>query len=300
MRMRVAGVVCLLLGFAGCGADPGDAAEEEAATPVVESTAAATATPVNCPPVTSTLDEHVTAKRATVRTTTFFIFTFKTYYSTGPLKEQLGTNGADVVTLYKVSGGYSSMLSDCPLCGNGVRDTSTGEECDGTDLGGATCASVDPTLHGALACDSWSCTFDTRNCGKAACGNGQLDPGEDCDGTLFNIGPSCTINPDAVGGSFRCTGSCTLDASGCIMRCGNGVIDPGEECDGAARAPAFAGKSCKDIANPRHTWPFNTVVNWGAGDLLCNACRVTFDECSYAPGCYQPLGGRLGLFPNCF
>jgi len=45
-----------------------------------------------------------------------------------------------------------------PTCGNGARDGS--EQCDGTDLGGATCASLGFTPDGTLACTS-GCSFDT-------------------------------------------------------------------------------------------------------------------------------------------
>src|SRR5262249_8994911 len=49
-----------------------------------------------------------------------------------------------------------------PTCGNGARDGS--EQCDGTDLGGATCASLGFTPDGTLACTA-GCGFDTSGCG---------------------------------------------------------------------------------------------------------------------------------------
>ncbi len=48
----------------------------------------------------------------------------------------------------------------CPVCGNTLKET--GEECDGTDLAGATCQSLGYT-GGTLSCSS-SCTYN-----KAAC-----------------------------------------------------------------------------------------------------------------------------------
>ena len=47
-------------------------------------------------------------------------------------------------------------------CGNGTRDGS--EQCDGPDLGGATCASLGFTPDGTLACTA-GCGFDTSGCG---------------------------------------------------------------------------------------------------------------------------------------
>ncbi len=46
----------------------------------------------------------------------------------------------------------------------------------------------------------------------ALCGNGQIDPGEQCDG------------------DSECTSSCTIIPGTSL--CGNGQIDPGEQCDG--------------------------------------------------------------------
>jgi hypothetical protein len=57
------------------------------------------------------------------------------------------------------------------------------------------------------------------------CGDGVLDPGEECDGA------PCADGRDCLQG-------CTCDA---LNRCGNGVLDPGEECDGA---PCADGRDC--------------------------------------------------------
>ena len=48
-----------------------------------------------------------------------------------------------------------------PTCGNGVVDAA--EQCDGTALGGATCASLGFTLGGTLACTA-GCGYDLRGC----------------------------------------------------------------------------------------------------------------------------------------
>jgi hypothetical protein len=49
------------------------------------------------------------------------------------------------------------------LCGNGVIDRSAGEQCDGTQLDGESCASLGHA-GGALACYPTSCTYDVRMC----------------------------------------------------------------------------------------------------------------------------------------
>ena len=46
-------------------------------------------------------------------------------------------------------------------CGDGV--VGAGEQCDGLDLQGFTCASLG-YLGGTLFCDDLTCTFDTLDC----------------------------------------------------------------------------------------------------------------------------------------
>jgi hypothetical protein len=54
-------------------------------------------------------------------------------------------------------------------CGDGVRAET--EQCDGTDLGGATCESLGYAL-GGLACDPATCAFDTSGCSSGTAGRG--------------------------------------------------------------------------------------------------------------------------------
>jgi len=55
-------------------------------------------------------------------------------------------------------------VSASAVCGNGVAET--GEQCDGSDLAGATCVSRGYT-SGSLSCNS-NCTFNTSSCSSAA------------------------------------------------------------------------------------------------------------------------------------
>ena len=81
------------------------------------------------------------------------------------------------------------------LCGNGVLDS--GEACDGSDLGGATCGGC----AGTPTCNS-DCTIDT-----SGCTNGVCDASETC-------------------------ASCPLDCTGTGSSCGDGVCEAGdgEDC----------------------------------------------------------------------
>jgi hypothetical protein len=91
-------------------------------------------------------------------------------------------------------------------CGDGV--ISLGEECDGADLAGETCASLG-FVRGKLECRQ--CHFDTSRC--SFCGNDELNDGEQCDGTDLD-GATCE-DLGFTGGTLACTGKCAFATAGC-------------------------------------------------------------------------------------
>ncbi len=173
------------------------------------------------------------------------------------------------------------------VCGNGVVEH--GEECDGTDLAGATCGSLGFT-GGVLTC-SEQCQLNTSMCMSdgsgtnsstnsgnsstgAVCGNGVVEQGEECDGTVFG-GATCESLGFAGGGHLDCTAQCTVDTSGCFgTTCGNGHLDSGEECDGTS----LGGESCESLG-------------YIGGILRCrDSC--TFDESSCTNDAVQAVCER--------
>lgn len=64
-----------------------------------------------------------------------------------------------------------------------------------------------------------------------SCGDGTIDPGEDCDRDALG-GASCATLGFTTG-NLRCGASCAYDTSLCDTPCGNGAVDPGEDCDGS-------------------------------------------------------------------
>ncbi len=171
-------------------------------------------------------------------------------------------------------------LSPCALsCGDGVISTNHGEDCEGDNLNGRTCASQGFGA-GTLACNA-ACTFDVSGCQVASCGNGQLQSelGEDCDGTELGEA-TCESAGFPGGGTLACDFDCSFDTSGCRLDpCGNGVLQPelGEDCDGAE----LGGATCASRGR------------FGGGTLGCTsdcafdtgACRdlevVTFYDATY-------------------
>jgi len=113
------------------------------------------------------------------------------------------------------------------------------------------------------------CIFDTTNC--TSCGNGALDPEEECDGIDFGGSATCAdINAGSATEPLLCTDSCTIDLSNC-SGCGNGTIAAPEDCEpgyGPNAKPDLGGQSCEGLG-------------YDGGDLDCSkSCR--FDE----GGCY--------------
>ncbi len=156
------------------------------------------------------------------------------------------------------AGGVLRCRSDCTLsekgcvdalCGNGVVEE--GETCDGTSFdAGGTCeaAGFGP---GPVSCYR-NCTVDLSQCpDPPTCGNGLLDPGEQCDGTPVDSDCRTLGFP---GGVLRCNENCSLDTSGCLRAvCGNGKAEQDfwtyEECDGTD----LRDQECYDLGFPGGT-----------------------------------------------
>lgn len=111
-------------------------------------------------------------------------------------------------------------------CGDGVINGN--DQCDGSDLGGATCLDFGSPNPAGLACSS-TCRLDPSGC-SSYCGDGVVDNGEQCDGTAF--GNKSCVDYGYYGGMLACTSTCTVNLSGCAGQCGDGTIDGFEQCDG--------------------------------------------------------------------
>ncbi len=120
------------------------------------------------------------------------------------------------------------------------------EDCDGTELGGATCESLGFS-SGTLACTA-GCEFDTSSCsGSSSCGNGVIDDQvEACDtDDLGDAPPTCESLGYHGGGTVVCGDDCTFDEAGCISTCGDGNLEPGETCDPGARPSPGCSYDCQ-------------------------------------------------------
>jgi hypothetical protein len=193
--------------------------------------------------------------------------------------------------------------SGCTTCGDGVLETgetcdcgAVGSPCTSGQLGGTACINLDSPLGtpydgGTLACQTpTSCDFDESGC--YYCGDGTIDPNEDCDGTNLG-GNDCTTVPGGfAGGTLGCDGSCNFDTSGCSVTsyCGDGTCDPGED---SCSCPA----DCPD--DPNACSPCE-CGSQGGGTCWCDSACTSFGDCcdlgdptnNYPPGlpgtaCYE-------------
>jgi len=157
----------------------------------------------------------------------------------------------------------TSQCTQPNLCGNNVLEPGVGELCDGSDFGSTStsCSVTFPVTFesGTITCkpagDANECQLDTTACVEIPpCGNGVIDTGEQCDGTLFVNENECIDFPDLFeSGLLNCNppgdaNECQLDTSACIEvpTCGNNIVQRGEECDGIAFG---AIDECTDFSN---------------------------------------------------
>lgn len=156
------------------------------------------------------------------------------------------------------------------ICGNNIIND--GEECDGHIFGAKTCADYKGEgASGTLKCTE-HCKIDASQCAAIVpqlCGNGVIDPGEECDSELFGAKSCKDYKGEKASGALKCTDECRIDDAQCSAPepelCGNDVIDAGEECDGES----FGAKTCKDYKGSDAT-----------GNLTCtDECEIDDSQC---------------------
>lgn len=107
-----------------------------------------------------------------------------------------------------------------PSCGDAYHDARY-EECD-------------PGDEASIPSD---CTCATDTCELHCCGDGTLDPGEQCEGSNWRTRPPCQ--------GWTCE-NCQV----VCPRCGNGQLDYGEECDFEFEAISTMPTGCEAVSVP--------------------------------------------------
>ena len=135
----------------------------------------------------------------------------------------------------------SSYICEPAICSDGI--ISGDEVCDGSNLDGKTCQDFGYANPNTLACGNDCLSFDTSGC-SAVCGDGNTEPGENCDdGNLLN--------------GDGCSSICVNEGA---PVCGDNVIGNGEVCDNNN----LNGKTCQDFGytNPNTLTCNNNCLNF--------------------------------------
>jgi len=101
----------------------------------------------------------------------------------------------------------------CTHCGDNIIQQ--GELCDGTDLNGRTCADFADFDKGELSCLSDCTGFNTSKCSSYECGNGEVEPGEDCEPSPLDLNGETCESRGYDGGNLGCSNECLFDESNC-------------------------------------------------------------------------------------
>jgi len=188
------------------------------------------------------------------------------------------------------STGTGGAIPPPPTCGNGALDRF--EDCDGPNLGGATCASATMGARpdGRLRCDA-ACAFDTSRCrvpgaggatgaggrGTGGFGTGGF-PSDDCyasGGVPLPGNPySCAYGPQAQAiclSSFRSSSP----QPGCGAGCG------------CSACPSILARCGQDFAC---NWIFGCAEQEG-----CNTLASCYRDSSYCASLIDTSGGRQSL-----
>ncbi len=174
-------------------------------------------------------------------------------------------------------------VCSAPYCGDSQVNTYL-EQCDDGDL-----VDTDECRNNCkLACSAHSdcpsgeCDFTSMTC-VAPCGNGRLDPGEQCDDDNLSNNDACSNRCEIrCANDAQCSSGVCDESNGvCIDLCGNGVVDAGESCDdrnnsdtdtctNACRIRCLIGTLCPD----GRSCPVHGVCPAG----LCGDGRIDAEE----------------------
>lgn len=107
------------------------------------------------------------------------------------------------------------------------------------------------------------------------CGNGILETGEDCDGTVGNA--TCETVGTFAGGTLACTSECRFDTSGCDPLC--------EHLNWETCEPLGANQCCPNNGMPSEC----KFISADAGAICMQTCE-TGDQCGYTLICFSRIG----------
>jgi len=243
-----------------------------------------------------------------------------TYPISSSFLNALGSGSSDIFFRTTVNGKtYTGpTISVTPIfCGNGVRENPP-EDCDGSDLGGATCRSLlGSGYEGTPGCTS-ECKYDTSrccrpetdaqfctrnhrycgtytgtdNCGRTRTANcGQCSDGDPCTTDICNngvctysrINECCNRNSDCGGSTFCPQNYCNLDNHRCsnnypTCKDGDGCCPPGCNRDTDNDCVCTHNSQCEEK-------PVDDKCTIDVCSSSGSCSRTQITECKHGDGC---------------
>jgi hypothetical protein len=163
-------------------------------------------------------------------------------------------------------------------------------------------------VSSVMLCGVGGCLVDfsignaDRSDAVAACGNGLIETGEECDGS--NLAGRTCQDLGFESGTITCGLDCKLDRQDCIGGCGNARLESPEECDDGLANSAMTPDACRPdcrlpfcgdgVADTNELCDSTDLRNQdcasqglGVGVLTCTTDCLTFDDsdCHVLAGC---------------
>ncbi len=177
------------------------------------------------------------------------------------------SDGEDVYVTSNYAQSPVVTYNAIPVCGNNIMEGD--EVCDGEDLDGKNCTDFGYSSPGNLACKINCQEFIMSGC-PYTCGDGNVEPGEECDDFGTGDGDGCSSSCEIELG-WECSG----EPSSCYEICGDTMIVGSEVCDGANTGEA----TCASVMGPGYT-----------GTLGCLADCTGYDTSAcFPPGSWSSL-----------
>lgn len=176
------------------------------------------------------------------------------------------TTGDGCDATCEVELGWDCSTGTCEeICGDNLA---VGDEtCDGSDLRNQDCVSIGQAL-GRLECGSNCDQWDVTHCsGGYVCGDGTVDPGEDCD----DGGESVTCDVDCT--PVLCGDGWTNTTAG--EACDDGNTDDGDYCAADCQSGTCPpGSSC--VEDPPAPWEGPVILHISAEGSLQPSCPTSY------------------------
>jgi cysteine-rich repeat protein len=200
----------------------------------------------------------------------------------------LAADGCGVTCMVEAGYACAGTPSSCdPVCGDAMIVGA--ETCDGANLGGFTCATVGFPMGGTLLC-SPTCRLDSTSCASGPCGNGTVDPTEECDDAnhlaLDGCDAACRVEA-----SFNLPVRITAIAGALVgtrgrveVRFGTGWRDVCDDGLGSG-ASTFANVVCRQLG---YTGTGHSVFTAGGGsetpvmdNVTCTGTEPNLSQCVF-------------------